>query len=131
MKDLQDAGLLDRLSALSESVRSQVAEAEQTGGTISIPYSEFITKVAPDTLADELVPYVQGIESDTESEVDATIREILDRQAGRASEAAEEAVGTTEFREGLKQEKADRRREQRREYQRRRREKNNGTAGTD
>lgn len=103
VKDLQDAGLLDRLSALSESVRSQVAEAEQTGGTISIPYSEFITKVAPDTLADELVPYVQGIESDTESEVDATIREILDRQAGRASEAAEEAVGTTEFREGLKQ----------------------------
>lgn len=56
---LMQSGIADELAAVSPSVAEQLPDAAQTGGLVSIPVDEYLTKIAPTQYSQGLIDHLK------------------------------------------------------------------------
>ena len=92
--ELNQAGLLDRLKAVSPTVAAKAEEALATGSDIGIPTREYLENVARSDVAEEIVPHVHVAGEPTELEAAEAIDSV-------AREASRQAVAKSKLPEGF------------------------------
>lgn len=94
--ELNQAGLLDRLKAVSPTVAAKAEEALATGSDIAIPTREYLENVARSDVAEEIVPHVHVAGEPTELEAAEAIDSV-------AREASRQAVAKSKLPEGFQE----------------------------
>lgn len=88
---LQQEGLADELAAVSDSMRQRVDEALRTGGSVRIPYSEYVTDVARLPVADRVAPVLHQEGQPTDAEVDDIAASVTESANAEIAASARDA----------------------------------------